>query len=87
MIDVQIHLCWPDGPTSQHKEYRKEYTPVGQHKRHCVSDSGKFNFDWKIIDQAFSSIKFLTLEALHIKERPAIYTGDDVRNRELTLRL
>ena len=43
---------------------------------------------WEIIDQASSSIKLLTLEALHIrKKRPAINTRDEFRSRELTLRL
>ena len=43
-------------------------------------------FNRKIIDQAFSCINLLTLEALHIrKERPAINTRDGFRSRELTL--
>ena len=40
---------------------------------------------WKIIDQASSSIKLLTLEALHImKERPGINTRDDLRRGAYT---
>ena len=54
----------------------------------CGSERGKSEFNWKIINQAFSSIKLLTLEVLHIrKERPAINTRDEFRSRELTLRL
>ena len=56
--------------------------------RQCGSERGKSEFNWKIIDQASSSIKLLTLEALHIrKERPAINTRDEFRSGELTLRL
>ena len=70
------------------EEHRKEDTPVGQPVRQCGSESGKSEFKWKIIDQASSSIKLLTLEALHIrKERLAINTRDEFRSRELTLRL
>ena len=70
------------------EEHRKEDTPIGQHIRQCGSERGKSEFNWKIIDQASSSIKLLTLEALHIrKERPAINTRDEFRSRELTLRL
>ena len=59
---------------------------IRQHIRQCGSESGKLEFKWKIIDQASSSIKLLTLEALHIrKERPAI--NDEFRSRELTLSL
>ena len=78
------------GQTVQHfttriEEHRKEDTPVGQHIRQCSIESGKSEFKWKIIDQASSSIKLLTLEALHIrKERPAINTRDEFRSRELT---
>ena len=74
--------------TTRIEEHRKEDTPVGQHIRQCGSESGKSEFKWKIIDQASSSIKLLTLEALHIrKERSAINTRDEFRSRELTLRL
>ena len=74
--------------TTRIEEHRKEDTPVGQHIRQCGSERGKSEFNWKIIDQASSSIKLLTLEALHIrKERPAINTLDEFRSRELTLRL
>ena len=74
--------------TTRIEEHRKEDTPVGQHIRLFISESGKSEFKWKIIDQASSSIKLLTLEALHIrKERPAINTRDEFRSRELTLRL
>ena len=63
-------------------------TPVGQHQRQCSSDSGKSELNWKIIDQASSSIKLLTLEALHIrKERPSINTRDEFRSRKLTIKL
>ena len=52
------------------------------------SESGKSEFKWKIIEQASSSIKLLTLEALHIRnERPAINTRDEFSSRVLTLRL
>ena len=75
-------------PTTRIEEHRKEDTPVGQHIRQCGSESGKSEFKWKKIDQASSSIKLLTLEALHIrKERSAINTRDEFRSRELTLRL
>ena len=74
--------------TTRIDEHRKKDTPVGLHIRQCGSESGKSEFNWKIIDQASSSIKLLTLEALHIwKERPAINTRDEFRSRELTLRL
>ena len=75
--------------TTTIEEHRKEDTPVGQHIRQCGSESGKSEFNLEIIDQASSSsIKLLTLEALHIrKERPAINTRDELRSRELTLRL
>ena len=74
--------------TTRIEEHRKEDTPVGQLIRQCGSESGKSEFKWKIIDQASSSIKLLTLEALHIrKERPAINTRDELRSRELPLRL
>ena len=74
--------------TTRIEEHRKEDTPVGQHIRHCGSESGKSEFKREIIDQASSSIDLLTLEALHIrKERPAINTRDEFRSRELTLRL
>ena len=70
------------------EEHRKKDTPVGQHIRQCGSESGMSEFNWKIIDQASSTIKLLTLEALHIrKERPAINTHDEFRSRELKLRL
>ena len=63
------------------EEHRKEVTPIGQHIRQCGSDSGKLEFNWKIIDHASSCIKTLTLEALHIrKERPAINTRDEFRS-------
>ena len=72
--------------TTSIEEHRKEDIPVGQHLRQCGSESGGSEFNWKIIDQASSSIKLLTLEALHIKkERPAINTRDEFRSRELTL--
>ena len=59
--------------TTRIEEPRKEDTPVGQHIRQCGSDSGKLEFNWKIIDQASSSIKLLSLKALHIgKQRSAI---------------
>ena len=74
--------------TTRIEEHRKENTPVRQHIRQCGIESGKSEFKWKIIDQASSSIKLLTLEALHIrKERPAVHTRDEFRSRELTLRL
>ena len=74
--------------TKRIEEHRKEDTPVGQHIRHCGSENGKSGFNWKIIDQAFISIKLFTLEALLIrKERPAINTRDEFRSRELTVRL
>ena len=74
--------------TTRIEEHRKEVTQVGQHIRQCGSESGKSEFKGKIIDQAASSIKLLTLEALHIRnERPAINTRDVFRSRELTLRL
>ena len=74
--------------TTRIEEHRKEDTPVGQHIRQCGSEHGKADFNWIIIDQASSSFKLLTLEALHIrKERPAINTRDEFRSRELTLRL
>ena len=74
--------------TTRIEEHRKEDTPVGQHIRQYGSESGKSEFKWKIIDQASSRIKLLTLEALHIrKERPAINTRDEYGSRELTLRL
>ena len=70
------------------EEHRKEDTPVGQHIRQRGSESGKSEFKWKIIEQASSSIKLLTLKALHIrKERPAINMCNEYRSRELTLRL
>ena len=54
----------------------------------CSSESGKSEFKWKIVDQASSSIKLITLEALHIrKRRPAINTRDEFRSRVLTLKL
>ena len=72
--------------TTRIEEHRKEDTPVGQHIRQCGIESGKSEFKWKRIDQASSSIKLLTLEALHIrKERAAINTHDEFRSRELTL--
>ena len=74
--------------TTRIDEHRKEDTPIGQHIRQCGSESGKSEFKWKIIDQASSSIKRLTLEALHFRKgRPAINTRDEFRSRELTLRL
>ena len=74
--------------TTRIEEHRKEDTPVGQHIRQCGSESGESEFKWKIIDQASSSIKLLTLEALHVrKERPAINMCDDFRGREPTLGL
>ena len=74
--------------TARIEEHRKEDTSVGQHIRQWGSESGKSEFNWKIIDKASSSIKLLTLEALHIrKESPAINTRDEFRRRELTLRL
>ena len=82
------------GQTARHlttrlEEHRKEDTIVGQHIRQCGSESGESEFKWKIIDLASSSLKLLTLVALHIrKERPAINTTrDEFRNGELTLRL
>ena len=70
------------------KNTAKDDTPVGQHIRQLGSESGKSELKWKIIDQALCSIKLLTLEALNIrKERPEIDTRDEVRSRELTLRL
>ena len=74
--------------TTRIEEHRKEDTPVGQPIRQCGSESGKSEFKWKIIEQASSSIKLLTIEALHIrKERPAINMRDEFRSRELTLGL
>ena len=49
------------------EEHREEDTRVGQHIRQCGSESSKSEFKWKIIDQASSSIKLLTLEAVHIR--------------------
>ena len=55
-----------------------------QHLGQCGSESLKSVFNWKIIDQASSSIKLLTLKALHIrKERLPIITRDEFRSREL----
>ena len=72
--------------TTRFEEHRKEDTSDGQHIRQCGSESGKSK--WKIIDQASSSIKLLTLEAMHIrKERPAINARDEIRSKELTPRL
>ena len=74
--------------TTRFEEHRKEDTSDRQHIRQCGSESGKSEFKWKIIDQASSSIKLLTLEALHIrKERPAINARDEIRSKELTPRL
>ena len=74
--------------TTRIEEHRKEDNPVGQHIRQCGSESGKSEFNRKIVDQASSNFKLLTLKALHIrKERPAINTRDEFRSRELTLRL
>ena len=74
--------------TTRIEKLRKEDTPVGQHIRQCGSESGKSEFNGKIIKQESSSIKLLTLEALYIrKKRPAINTRDDFRRRELTPRL
>ena len=74
--------------TTRIAEHRKEDAPVGQHIRQCGSESGESEFKLKIIDQASSSIKFLSLETLHLrKERPAINTRDEFGSRELILRL
>ena len=74
--------------TTRIEEHRKEDTPVGQHIRQCGSEGGKSELKWKTIDLASSSIKLITFEALHItKERPAINTRNEIRSRELTLRL
>ena len=74
--------------TTRIEEHRKEDISIGQHIRQCGSESGKFEFKRKIIGPASSSIKLLTLEALHIRnERPAINMRDEFRSRELTLRL
>ena len=74
--------------TARIEEHRKEDTPVGQHIRQWGIESGKSEFNWKIINQASSSIKLLSLEALHIrKESPAINTRNEFKRRELTLRL
>ena len=74
--------------TTRIEEHGKEDTPVGQHIRQCGSESGRAELKWKIIDQASSRIKLLTLETMHIrKERPAINTRDEFRSRELPLRL
>ena len=63
--------------TTRIEEHRKEDTPVGQHIRQC--ERGKSEFNWKIINQASSSIKLLILEALHNrKERPARATSLEV---------
>ena len=68
--------------------FQSDRTPVGQHIRQCGSERGKSEFNRKIIDQASSSIKLLTLEALHIRKvRPAINTPEEFRSRKLTLRL
>ena len=67
---------------------RKNVTVSGFDQYALINLRGKSEFKWKITDQASSSIKLLTLEALHIrKERPAINTRDNFRRRELTLRL
>ena len=74
--------------TARIEYYPKKDTPGGQHTRQCGSESGKSELKWKIIDQASSSIKLLTLEALHNrKETRAINTRDKFGSRELTLRL
>ena len=68
------------------EEDQKEDTPVGQLIIQCGSERGKSEFEWKLINQASSSIKLLTLEALHIRKKgSAINTRDDFRSRELTL--
>ena len=65
--------------TTRTEEQGKEDTPVGQPIKQCGSEGGKSEFKWKTIDQASSSIKLLTLEAMHIrKERPAINTRDEL---------
>ena len=74
--------------TTMIEEHREDDTRVGQHIRQCGSESSKSEFKWKKIYQASSSIKLLTLEAVHIrKERPAINTREAFRSSELTLRL
>ena len=55
--------------TTRVEEHRKEETPVGQHIRQCGSESGKSEFNRKIIEQASSNIGSLTLEALHISKK------------------
>ena len=70
------------------EEHRKEDTPVGQDIWQCGSDSGKLEFNWKKTDQASSSFKLLSLEALHIrKKRPETNTRDEFRSWELTQKL
>ena len=60
-----IHL------TTRVEKHRKE-TPVGQ----CGIDSGKLEFNLKLLDQASSSIKLLKLEVLYTRKK----------NRQLTAR-
>ena len=46
--------------TTRIEEHRKEDTPVGQHIRHCGSESGESELKWKINDQASNSLKLFT---------------------------
>ena len=51
--------------TTRFEEHRKEDTPVGQHIMQCGSESGKSEFNCKIIDQASSNIKLYMRGAAH----------------------
>ena len=71
--------------TTRVKEHRKADSPVGQYLKECGGDSLSSELSWKIIDQANSNHKFLTLEALHIfKEKPGLNARDEIRSSELT---
>ena len=70
-------------------EHRKGDSPVGQHLLECRKEvGGTAELKSEIIDQTANTHKLLTLEALHIwRERPKINTHDELRSRELTLKL
>ena len=70
-------------------EHRKGDSPVGQHLLECNKEvDGTAELKSEIIDQTAETYQLVTLEALHIwRERPRINTRDELRSRELTLKL
>ena len=70
-------------------EHCKGDSPEGQHLLECNKEvGGTAELRSEIIEQTANTHKLLTLEALHIwRERPKINTRDEIRSRELTLKL